>query len=72
MDRNHRKILRNRKHGIARRLAPKPWENQAWIDRAVNRVGQVAGTATIRSDSDFTHTAPLDRRDSGDSSTRFS
>lgn len=33
----------------------------AWIDRAVNLVGQVAGTVTIRGDTDFTHTAQLDR-----------
>lgn len=34
-----------------------------WIDRAVNLVGQVAGTVTIRGDTDFTHTAQLDRWD---------
>ena len=28
MNRNYRKILRNRKYGIARRLAPKPWADQ--------------------------------------------
>jgi hypothetical protein len=33
----------------------------AWIDRAVELVGQVAGTVTIRGDTDFTHTAQLDR-----------
>ena len=32
-----------------------------WIDRAVELVGQVAGTVTIRGDTDFTHTAQLDR-----------
>jgi DDE family transposase len=32
-----------------------------WIDRAVQLVGQVAGTVTIRGDTDFTHTAQLDR-----------
>lgn len=32
-----------------------------WIDRAVAWVGQVAGTVTIRGDTDFTHTAHLDR-----------
>ncbi len=32
-----------------------------WIDRAVNLVGQVAGAVTIRGDTDFTHTAQLDR-----------
>lgn len=32
-----------------------------WIDRAVEWVGQVAGTVTIRGDTDFTHTAQLDR-----------
>lgn len=34
-----------------------------WIDRAVEWVGQVAGTVTIRGDTDFTHTAHLDRWD---------
>ena len=34
-----------------------------WIDRAVKLVGQVAGTVTIRGDTDFTHTAQLDRWD---------
>jgi len=32
-----------------------------WIDRAVELVGQVAGSVTIRGDTDFTHTAQLDR-----------
>jgi len=32
-----------------------------WIDRAVDLVGQVAGTVTIRGDTGFTHTAQLDR-----------
>ena len=32
-----------------------------WIDRAVNLVGEVAGRMTIRGDTDFTHTAQLDR-----------
>jgi hypothetical protein len=32
-----------------------------WIDRAVEWVGQVAGSVTIRGDTDFTHTAQLDR-----------
>lgn len=34
-----------------------------WIDRAVNLVGEVAGRVTIRGDTDFTHTAQLDRWD---------
>jgi hypothetical protein len=34
-----------------------------WIDRAVQLVGQVAGTVTIRGDTDFSHTAQLDRWD---------
>ena len=34
-----------------------------WIDRAVEWVSQVAGTVTIRGDTDFTHTAHLDRWD---------
>lgn len=34
-----------------------------WIDRAVNLVSQAAGTVTIRGDTDFTHTAQLDRWD---------
>lgn len=32
-----------------------------WIDRAAQWVGQVAGTVTIRGDTDFSHTAQLDR-----------
>lgn len=32
-----------------------------WIDRAVELVMQVAGTVTIRGDTDFTHTEQLDR-----------
>ena len=34
-----------------------------WIDRAVELVGPVAGRVTIRGDTDFTHTAQLDRWD---------
>jgi hypothetical protein len=34
-----------------------------WIDRAVELVSSVAGTVTIRGDTDFTHTAYLDRWD---------
>jgi len=34
-----------------------------WIDRAVELVAAVAGTVTIRGDTDFTHTAHLDRWD---------
>jgi hypothetical protein len=34
-----------------------------WIDRAVDLVMQVAGTVTIRGDTDFTHTEHLDRWD---------
>lgn len=34
-----------------------------WIDRAVDLVGTVAGKVTIRGDTDFTHTAHLDRWD---------
>jgi hypothetical protein len=32
-----------------------------WIDRAVELVSQVAGSVTIRGDTDFTHTEQLDR-----------
>src|SRR5947199_438671 len=35
----------------------------AWIDRAVELVASVAGKVTIRGDTDFTHTAHLDRWD---------
>ncbi len=35
----------------------------AWIDRAVDLVGEVAGRVTIRGDTDFTHSAHLDRWD---------
>jgi hypothetical protein len=34
-----------------------------WIDRAVELVGQVAGSVTIRGDTDFSHTSQLDRWD---------
>jgi len=34
-----------------------------WIDRAVALVKEVAGTVTIRGDTDFSHTAQLDRWD---------
>jgi hypothetical protein len=34
-----------------------------WIDRAVELVMKVAGSVTIRGDTDFTHTADLDRWD---------
>lgn len=34
-----------------------------WIDRAVDLVSQVAGSVTIRGDTDFSHTAHLDRWD---------
>jgi len=34
-----------------------------WIDRAVELVTQVAGSVTIRGDTDFSHTAQLDRWD---------
>jgi hypothetical protein len=36
-----------------------------WIDRAVELVAQVAGSVTIRGDTDFSHTAQLDRWDAG-------
>jgi hypothetical protein len=35
-----------------------------WIDRAVELVSRVAGSVTIRGDTDFTHTEHLDRWDS--------
>jgi hypothetical protein len=35
-----------------------------WIDRAVELVSSVAGSVTIRGDTDFTHTEQLDRWDS--------
>jgi hypothetical protein len=34
-----------------------------WIDRAVELVMSVAGTVTIRGDTDFTNTGHLDRWD---------
>jgi hypothetical protein len=34
-----------------------------WIDRAVELISQVAGSVTIRGDTDFTHTEQLDRWD---------
>jgi len=36
-------------------------ESVAWIDRAIGLVRQVAGRVTVRGDTDFTHTAQLDR-----------
>lgn len=36
-------------------------QSVAWIDRAVELVSSVAGRVTIRGDTDFTHTAQLDR-----------
>jgi len=34
-----------------------------WIDRALGLVSPQAGSVTVRGDTDFTHTAPLDRWD---------
>ncbi len=36
-------------------------ESVAWIDRAIGLVSQVAGRVTVRGDTDFSHTAQLDR-----------
>src|SRR5437879_7858100 len=36
-------------------------ESVAWIDRAIGLVSQVAERVTVRGDTDFTHTAQLDR-----------
>src|SRR5512137_1122019 len=36
-------------------------ESVAWIDRAIELVSAVAGRVTVRGDTDFTHTAQLDR-----------
>jgi hypothetical protein len=36
-------------------------ESVAWIDRAIGLVSQVADRVTVRGDTDFTHTAQLDR-----------
>jgi len=36
-------------------------QSVAWIDRAIRLVSQVAGRVTVRGDTDFTHTAQLDR-----------
>src|SRR5512136_1032946 len=36
-------------------------ESVAWIDRALELVRSVAGRVTLRGDTDFTHTAQLDR-----------
>lgn len=36
-------------------------QSVAWIDRAIELVGSVAARVTIRGDTDFTHTAQLDR-----------
>ncbi len=36
-------------------------QSVAWIDRAIGLVSPVAGRVTVRGDTDFTHTAQLDR-----------
>ena len=36
-------------------------QSVAWIDRAIELVHSVAGRVTVRGDTDFTHTAQLDR-----------
>ena len=38
-------------------------DSVGWIDRAINWVKPVAGRVTLRGDTDFTHTAQLDRWD---------
>jgi len=38
-------------------------DSVTWIDRAINLVRPVAGRITLRGDTDFTHTAQLDRWD---------
>jgi len=38
-------------------------DSVAWIDRALALVRPQAGSVTVRGDTDFTHTAPLDRWD---------
>jgi len=43
--------------------APSQSGSVEWIDRAVALVGQVAGSVTIRGDTDFSHTGQLDRWD---------
>jgi len=40
-------------------------ESVPWIDRAIELVKPVAGRITLRGDTDFTHTAQLDRWDEG-------
>ncbi|MBI3850463.1 MAG: IS1380 family transposase, partial [Verrucomicrobia bacterium] len=59
--------LANTKEVLYLQNRPGNWASHSgsveWIDRAVKLVGQVAGTVTIRGDTDFTHTAHLDRWD---------
>jgi len=59
--------LANTQEVLYLRNRPGNWASHSgsveWIDRAVKLVGQVAGTVTIRGDTDFTHTAHLDRWD---------
>jgi hypothetical protein len=43
--------------------APSHQDSVQWIDRAVNLVRPFAGQITIRGDTDFSHTAQLDRWD---------
>lgn len=43
--------------------APSHQESVRWIDRAIELVKPVAGRITLRGDTDFTHTAQLDRWD---------
>lgn len=44
---------------------PSHIDSVPWIDRAIELVGQRAGHITLRGDTDFTHTAHLDRWDAG-------
>ena len=43
--------------------APSHQESVPWIDRAIDLVKPVAGRITLRGDTDFSHTAQLDRWD---------
>jgi hypothetical protein len=43
--------------------APSHQDSVPWIDRAIELVKPVAGRITLRGDTDFTHTAQLDRWD---------
>jgi hypothetical protein len=45
VNRSYPKILRNRKNRIARRLAPKNWEDQLWVAEIPSSIEMIAWRA---------------------------